>query len=454
MNHTIFSQEYFRPPEDTYAAFEITPTIGQKRVFVMALRGGALTTAGPVYGPRPYAVGRNLVYPRWPEKVLSEEERVAGNPDGDLYWLRPVGRAVPNTDGRICEVVGRELRPLGRVIRGPQGQLFELLPVSAQTTADSDASNIVDGELINETKHPETLDQEKTAAQQKRTQHQTAGGDRSRCRRLFADPGLPRVVELGKFRRALAPQLAHPERLRDLHRLACYVQVYEALAHQRADEFLEAIQCAGHPNIPIEPLTQESIAILGLQEFVQRHLCLPKGPLREPGYVLPFECFYSVRVGSDPTAETVEATKTGISEGRNARSECTPVAPAQANSSQGKAPSSCRGIPERFQNPWEFQFSRDEVLYDMNAAAASWGYAGALLQRVQRWFRARAEFRRWRALLGAKDLEEQLWAVRPPHGSGCDPSVREWARQTLDSAGYDSRVMLREWEIFWRRKGV
>jgi len=57
-------------------------------------------------------------------------------------------------------------------------------------------------------------------------------------------------------------------------------------------------------------------------------------------------------------------------------------------------------------------------------------------------------------LLGAKDLEEQLWAVRPPHGSVRDPSVREWARQTLDSAGYDSRVMLREWEIFWRRKGV
>jgi len=33
-------------------------------------------------------------------------------------------------------------------------------------------------------------------------------------------------------------------------------------------------------------------------------------------------------------------------------------------------------------------------------------------------------------------------------------AIREWARKTLEAAGYDSQAMLPEWEIFWRRKGV
>jgi hypothetical protein len=33
-----------------------------------------------------------------------------------------------------------------------------------------------------------------------------------------------------------------------------------------------------------------------------------------------------------------------------------------------------------------------------------------------------------------------------------DAWLRDWARQTLELGGYDSVVMLPEWEIFWARK--
>ena len=64
-----------------------------------------------------------------------------------------------------------------------------------------------------------------------------------------------------------------------------------------------------------------------------------------------------------------------------------------------------------------------------------------------------SEFRKWQVLLTGKSLDEQLWAVRPPKGASGHPFIREWATRTLEFAAYDSRSMLTEWEIFWRRKG-
>jgi hypothetical protein len=328
------------------------------------------------------------------------------------------------------------------------------LPIPAHSSADTAKEDVVDGERVQEAKAPAPLGQTKIAGQHSVTSRQAGGADHIGFRKLFADPGLPRVVELGKFRQALAPQLGHPERLRDVHRLACYVQVYEVLRQQRAHEFLEAIKRDGQMNVHIQVLSEESSAILGLKEFVARHPRPPRNPLRESGDVLPFECFYSLQVSSDPTAGRMEAREAGALTARGSDEECNPPAPPAASSPQPKTPSLCRNIPERFQNPWEFQLSRDEVLYDMNARAALRTSVTTLLSKVGRWFHRREEFRKWRALLSVKEPGEQLWAVRPPRGSVSDPSVREWARQTLDDAGYDSRTMLREWEIFWRRKGV
>jgi hypothetical protein len=457
MTHTIFSEGFFAPSEDAYAAFEITPTIGQKKLFVMAIHGGPATPADAMYMPSSLRDGRGkLVRPKW-AKALREGEGVVENPVGDRFWLRPVeGRVVSDAEGRLCEAVGRELRPLGRVARGPQGELLELLPVPVHPRANPGREDIIDGELVQETKAPVAppLSQARREAARNAPSQSAPGAGRLGCRKLFADPGLPRVVELGQFREALAPQLAHPERLRDLHRLACHVQVYEALRQQRMDEFLEAIGREGHKNIPIQPLTEESIAILGLKEFVARNPRLLRNPSRESGYVLPFECFYSLQVGSDPTAEKGATKEESTSMGQRAETECTTRVPASPSVPQPKPSSLRHCIPERLQTPWEFQFSRDEVLYDMNVGRASTVSVGTLLRKLGRWFRRREEFRKWRTLLSIKELEEQLWAVRPPRGSFFDSSVREWARQTLDEAGYDSRTMLREWEIFWRRKGV
>jgi hypothetical protein len=253
----------------------------------------------------------------------------------------------------------------------------------------------------------------------------------------------------------MAPQLAHPERLRDLHRLACHVQVYEALAQQRADEFFEAIQTAGHRDVAIQPLTEEVIVELGLKEFLTRRPRPAQDTLRDPTFVRPFDCFFSLRVTVDPTAQAAaqseaDSASTGQDHGEASRV----TAPAPTGSPTGAAPTLRRDIPERFQKPWEFQFARDEVLYDMNVGRSSRRPLSTLIRRIGRRLLDREEHRKWRALLCVKNLEEQLWGVRPPRGAVTDPAVRDWARQTLEAEGYDGRAMLLEWEIFWRRKGV
>jgi len=111
-------------------------------------------------------------------------------------------------------------------------------------------------------------------------------------------------------------------------------------------------------------------------------------------------------------------------------------------------------IPEQWIKPWEFQISREEALYDMLAAAASHSAPLAFIRGLTDRFGHRQAWRKWQALLAGKNLDEQLWAVRPPRGLVSGATVRDWARQTLEQAGYDPRVMLAEWEIFWRRKGL
>jgi hypothetical protein len=103
---------------------------------------------------------------------------------------------------------------------------------------------------------------------------------------------------------------------------------------------------------------------------------------------------------------------------------------------------------------WEFQISREEAIYDLQFASSRSGSPTALFRRLTGWFGHRRAWRKWQALLTGRSLDEQLWAVRPPRGRLAHPAVREWARRTLELAGYDAGMMLTEWEIFWRRKGL
>jgi hypothetical protein len=111
-------------------------------------------------------------------------------------------------------------------------------------------------------------------------------------------------------------------------------------------------------------------------------------------------------------------------------------------------------IPEQWIKPWEFQISREEALYDLRAAASSRSAPLAFIRSLTNLFGHRQAWRKWQALLAGKSFDEQLWAVRPPQGLISHTAVRDWACQTLKQAGYDARVMLAEWEIFWRRKGL
>jgi len=94
----------------------------------------------------------------------------------------------------------------------------------------------------------------------------------------------------------------------------------------------------------------------------------------------------------------------------------------------------------------------------MREVASSRSALPAFIRRLTNWFGHRPAWReawrKWQALLSGKSLDEQLWAVRPPRGWTTRQAVRDWARQTLEQAGYDPRMMLVEWEIFWRRKGL
>lgn len=111
-------------------------------------------------------------------------------------------------------------------------------------------------------------------------------------------------------------------------------------------------------------------------------------------------------------------------------------------------------IPDQWIRQWEFQISREEAIYDMRAAASFRASPLAFIRDLTGWFGNRRARRKWQALLAGKKPDEQLWAVRPPRGLIGSPAVREWARQTLEQAGYDTSAMLAEWEIFWRRKGL
>src|SRR5207253_5296189 len=111
-------------------------------------------------------------------------------------------------------------------------------------------------------------------------------------------------------------------------------------------------------------------------------------------------------------------------------------------------------VPGNFVRPWEFQMSREEALYDLSFASNFLGSLGGKLRRLIHCLAFRRELRKWQMLLHGKNADEQLWSVRPPRGGLTHRFVQAWAQSALQLAGYDSRNILAEWQIFLRRKGV
>ena len=377
------------------------------------------------------------------------------------------GEILHDNQGLMYEKTGNNIRPLHQLVSGPQGQVLELF-----LSAASDREFRYSPERA---PHADIVEEKEQAARQHEAQTedvtdlppltspQSRGRDergnpvtepgtekplRAPYRKLFPDPGLQRLVRLGDFKAALTAQLLHPERLRDSHWIPCYLQVYEACMPQRLDSLAAAA------------LGDQKLAwqFQFLTDAVARHLEVasalkpswPMSPgMRRPGNILPTERVFRLQVECDPTADNFPA-RTDNRPGNPAAVRSTPLqAPAMPPGGALK-----KSIPERMIKPWEFRMSREEALYDMNVAKTFAGSLSSLARRLKALIGGGGETKKWRRPLTGKSVDEQLWAVRPPRGGVSHAAIREWARKTLEVAGYDSQAMLLEWEIFWRRKGV
>jgi len=245
-------------------------------------------------------------------------------------------------------------------------------------------------------------------------------------RRLLPEPGQRRVVPFVSFKQMLAPQLLHPERLRDAHRLPCHASIFEVTTAQPVERLASSIlgpDAAGQ----LQLLTPEVALQLQLEP-----LLMPRShpAARVPGMLLAGDRVFHLRLANDPTADEPEPAR------------------------DLPTPSLKTSIPDRFARPWEFQTSREEALYDLSCSATVLGSLGNKLRRLIHGLAFRREFRKWQVLLNGKTPDEQLWSVRPPHGGLTHGFIRAWAQSALQLAGYDPRNMLTEWQIFWKRRGV
>jgi hypothetical protein len=376
------------------------------------------------------------------------------------------GEILHDNQGRMYEKTGNNIRPLHRLVSGPQGQVLELFPSatprrgSQAAVLDSDtdmpAGDQLAGNSHQEAEVPDVTDSPPLSSPLSRGRDESGHSSlaqanenplRAPYRKFFPDPGQRRIVRLGDFKALLAPQLAHPERLRDSHWIPCYLQVYESCAPQRLDSLAAAALGDAKLATQLHFFSDGLARRLGLPPSPK--LRIPPGT-RQPGDILPYERFFRFQVERDPTAENSVAGDHNQRGDAAAHSTAIPSTRASTPAGAGLK----RSIPERMIKPWEFRVTRDEALYDMNVAKPFAGWLSSLSRWLKGVVGSRGEMKKWRVLLSGKSADEQLWGIRPPSGGVSQPAIREWARKTLEAAGYDSQAMLLEWEIFWRRKGV
>jgi len=307
---------------------------------------------------------------------------------GDIFW----------SDGeRFFEKVGPRFVPLRALATGPRGEILAFRDPRVPTTA---AGSIAE------------IDHEPDAPGA-----QAPPAARTRC-----------LVRWGDFHHMLRGQIAEPKRLRESHRLPCCVRVYEATRPQLLPALASAILGEESGLERVQLLDGDAAARLGLAGLLRGRLRQPGQ--RPPGRVLPGDLVFRLQVESDPTASSIPAPSP---------SDATLPSPKR------------RSVPESYLRPWELVRGREEALYEMALEAVSTGPLRRFFARLRRCFSGGRDARRWRALLEGKTPDEQLWAVRPPRAP-LDPEVRAWAERTLEQAGYDPRTMLKEWEIYWRRR--
>jgi hypothetical protein len=314
------------------------------------------------------------------------------------------GEILSDDDGRLYEKVGRRIRPLQRLFSGPRGEVLELpTDARAEARAESQAEARVEAQAEQRAPSPQAPDAD---ASNNETQAKT---------RSEAPPQRPQAPQR-PFRRL-------PQRPRESFRAQ----------HSGGRGVIRGPipHSGGAPNAGRQSVRPEG-ATPNVAPNADRQSVRPEGGAPNAGrQPVPPE---SATPNMAPNAGRQSRPEGGA---QNASARCLKTT-----------------IPEQWIKPWEFQISREEALYDMRAAASSRSAPFAFIRDLTNRFAHGQAWRKWQALLAGKSLDEQLWAVRPPRGTIARAAVRDWARQTLEQAGYDTRVMLAEWEIFWRRKGL
>ena len=342
------------------------------------------------------------------------------------------GEILRNQQGQLYEKRGRRLVPLSNLVSGPQGEVIEYLPPahqhlwdgSRQTMECLEVDELTEDDDANaEPSEDESIDDER---------HPT----RLAIRKLFPDPGQLRLLTYGDFSRVLAVQLKHPQRLREAHQLPCYLQVFEVSRPMSIQQLASNLD---EDVTQLHILNPRLAQKLGLASLIPR---LRRNSPTSRAVLTPGEFVCRLQVVRDPTADL-----------GNSAAPLQPHDHAAQPSAQGPLTAKRTSIPECYLKPWEFKFSREEALYDMNSARAPKG----IFKKLSSLFRERvrrSDFQRWTALLANRSADEQLWAIRPPRHGLTNQQIRAWTANALALAGYDAQTMLTEWEIYWRRKGL
>jgi len=332
------------------------------------------------------------------------------------------GEILRGENDELYERVGNRIRRLRRLASGPHGEIVDVAQTAPLTSLQR-------GWLPAKPAVEEHAADDSLPAAEALSE--------TSFRRLLPEPGRWRVVPFGAFKQILEGQLTHPERLRDAHRLPCYVQVFEAMMPQHVEKLAAAIFGGAGSPARLEPLTNAAVMQLQLAPLLPPPPRLRGPAQRAPGMIRPGERVFHLQLASDPTADEPEAQTAAASQ------------PLPAPAKQLKI-----SVPDRFLKPWEFRLSREEALYDLSCASTFIGSLGVLVRRLVHWIAFRREFRKWQVLLSGKSIEEQLWSVRPPRWGLTHSFVLAWAKSAIALGGYDPRNMLTEWQVFWRRKGA
>jgi hypothetical protein len=472
MAHPFGSPNLSRNPYSGSAEFEGSHNFRSSRVFLVAIHGGLVAPIPhkrnpmqrmrvvvlPANPPSEFdssdelpGVFRHALPPMPPALPMARDERVQ---------VRPVrGEILRGQAGRLYEKIGEQIRPLHKLVSGSRGQVLELVPsqepiseISVPADSKEPSADLEETRGGNPPRGGRQRKQNKQLYQAGPVARPAAETPKpAPYRKLFPDPGQERVIRLGDFKSQLMPQLAHPERVRDTHRLACYLQVYEVTTAQRLESLAASVLGDAGQVSQLQPMTELITHQLGLTSLLRIRPRTPGDFSREAGLLLPYERVFRLQLAQDPTADVPTVAKPQPAMNLS-------VSEPSASDEQSPAPLPGCGlktvIPERYIKPWEFKLNRDEALYDINVTATFAGWFSSLSIWLKGWIRGRGELKKWQFLLSGKSADDQLWAIPLPTGGVSNPLIRDWARKTLETAGYDARTMLLEWEIFWRRKGL